>query len=142
MGAAIEHPVILAHRAKSAAGGTMTAMKVLLVDDEPSVRAIVAELLELDGHVVAQAENGPGALDLLAGDPAFDLVLADVAMPRMNGWVLAREIKARYPAIRVGLITGYGEMGPSDPRERSVVDFVLAKPISEDSLRRIAPAST
>ena len=115
-------------------------MKILLVDDEPSVRAIVAELLELDGHTVAQAENGPSALALLAGDKGFDLVLADVGMPRMNGWMLAREIKASYPGIRVGLITGYGEMGPTDPLERSVVDFILGKPISEETLRRIAPA--
>jgi CheY-like chemotaxis protein len=115
-------------------------MKILLVDDEPSVRAIVAELLELDGHAVSQAENGPGALAVLAGDTDFDLVLADVAMPRMNGWMLAREIKASYPAIRVGLITGYGEMGPADPLERSVVDFILGKPISEETLRTIAPS--
>jgi CheY-like chemotaxis protein len=95
-------------------------MIILLVDDEPSVRAIVAELLELDGHTVAQAENGPSALALLASDKGFDLVLADVGMPRMNGWMLAREIKASYPGVRVGLITGYGEMSPSDPLDRSV----------------------
>ena len=112
-------------------------MKILLVDDEPTVRAIVAELLELDGHSVTQAENGPAALALLAGDHDFNLVLADVGMPRMNGWVLAREIKASYPALRVGLVTGYGETGPTDPLERSVVDFILAKPISEESLRTI-----
>jgi CheY-like chemotaxis protein len=115
-------------------------MKILLVDDEPTVRAIVAELLELDGHIVAQAENGPGALTLLAADKAFDLVLADVGMPRMNGWALAREIKERYPGIRVGLVTGYGETGPNDAQERSVVDFILAKPISEETLRATIPS--
>jgi CheY-like chemotaxis protein len=115
-------------------------MRILLVDDEPAVRAIVAELLELDGHTVAQAESGPGALALLSGDEVFDLVLADVGMPRMNGWALAREIKVRFPGTRVGLVTGYGETGPGDPRERSVVDFILAKPISEEALRGIAPA--
>jgi CheY-like chemotaxis protein len=117
-------------------------MKVLLVDDEPTVRAIVAELLELDGHTVAQAENGPGALALLSADKAFDLVLADLGMPRMNGWALAREIKGRYPRIRVGLITGYGETSPGAPQDRSVVDFILAKPISEEALRGIAPSAT
>jgi CheY-like chemotaxis protein len=114
-------------------------MNVLLVDDEPMVRAVVAELLELDGHMVAQAESGQAALAFLARDRRVDLVLADVAMPRMNGWALAREIKARYPTMRIGLITGYGETGPRDPLERSVVDFVLTKPLSEETLRTIGP---
>ena len=120
--------------------GTITPMKILLVDDEPTVRDIVAELLELDGHIVARAENAPGALALLAADKSFDLILADVGMPHMNGWALAREVKGRYPDIRVGLVTGYGETGPSDPQDRSVVDFILAKPISEEVLRTVAPA--
>jgi CheY-like chemotaxis protein len=114
-------------------------MRILLVDDEPSVRAIVAELLELEGHTVVQAENGPDGLAMLATDAGVQLVLADVGMPRMNGWTLAREVRARYPTVRVGLITGYGATGPSDPAERSVVDFVIAKPITEESLRVIRP---
>ncbi len=112
-------------------------MRILLVDDEPSVRAIVAELLELEGHTVVQAENGPDGLAVLATDGGVELVLADVGMPRMNGWALAREVRARYPSVRVGLVTGYGSMGPSDPAERSVVDFIIAKPITEESLQVI-----
>jgi len=114
-------------------------MKILLVDDEPTVRAIVAELLELDGHSVTQAENGPAALALLAGDKDFNLVLADVGMPRMNGWTLAREVRTGYPSVRVGLITGYGATVPSDPADRSVVDFIIAKPITDESLQVIRP---
>jgi CheY-like chemotaxis protein len=112
-------------------------MKILLVDDEPSVRAIVAELLELEGHTVVQAESGPDGLAVLSSDGSIDLVLADVGMPRMNGWTLAREVRTRYPSVRVGLITGYGATGPSDPAERSVVDFIIAKPITDESLQVI-----
>jgi CheY-like chemotaxis protein len=112
-------------------------MRILLVDDEPTVRAIVAELLELEGHAVVQAENGPDGLAVLANDGGVELVLADVGMPRMNGWALAREVRARYPSVRVGLITGYGSTGPSDPAERAVVDFIIAKPITDESLQVI-----
>jgi CheY-like chemotaxis protein len=112
-------------------------MRILLIDDEPSVRAIVAELLELEGHTVTQAENGPDGLAMLATDRVIELVLADVGMPGMNGWALAREVRTRYPSVRVGLITGYGITGPSDAAERSVVDFVIAKPITEGSLQVI-----
>jgi CheY-like chemotaxis protein len=112
-------------------------MRILLIDDEPSVRAIVAELLEFEGHTVVQAENGPDGLAMLATDRSVELVLADVGMPRMNGWTLAREVRTRYPSVRVGLITGYGITGPSDAAERSVVDFVIAKPITEGSLQVI-----
>jgi CheY-like chemotaxis protein len=117
-------------------------MRILLIDDEPSVRAIVAELLELEGHTVTQAENGPDGLAMLATDRGIELVLADVGMPGMNGWALAREVRTRYPSVRVGLITGYGITGPSDAAERSVVDFVIAKPITEGSLQVIRARGT
>jgi CheY-like chemotaxis protein len=117
-------------------------MRILLIDDEPSVRAIVAELLELEGHTVTQAENGPDGLAMLATDRGIVLVLADVGMPGMNGWALAREVRTRYPSVRVGLITGYGITGPSDAAERSVVDFVIAKPITEGSLQVIRARGT
>ncbi len=109
-------------------------MRILLVDDEPSVRAIVAELLELEGHAVVQAENGPDGLAVLAADGDIELVLADVGMPRMNGWSLAREVRRLYPSLRVGLITGYGSAGSAGPGESSVVDFIIAKPITDESL--------
>ena len=115
-------------------------MRILLVDDDPSVRDILAEMLETDGHSVVQAGNGPEGLARLEEDDRFDLVLTDVGMPRMNGWALAREVKARHPSMRVGLITGYGETGPADPGERSVADFILTKPISDESLRAIGEA--
>jgi CheY-like chemotaxis protein len=112
-------------------------MRILLVDDEPSVRAVVAELLELEGHTVLQAESGPDGLAVLATDGAVELVLADVGMPRMNGWTLAREVRRRYPSLRVGLITGYGSASPFGPAESSVVDFIIAKPITNESLQVI-----
>jgi CheY-like chemotaxis protein len=115
-------------------------MKILLVDDEPSVRAIVAELLELDGHTVVEAASGADGLALLAIDASVELVLTDVGMPRMNGWALAREVKARYPSVRVGLITGYGATEPSDPAQGSLVDFIIAKPLTDESLRVIGTA--
>ena len=109
---------------------------LLLADDSVTIQRVI-ELTFADEDVrVIAVSSGDEAIAVLNRTPP-DIVLADVGMPRMNGWVLAREIKTSYPDIRVGLVTGYGETGPTDPLERSVVDFILAKPISEESLRTI-----
>ena len=118
----------------------MSSVRILLVDDEPSVRAIVAELLELEGHTVVEAASGPDGLVLLATGAEVDLVLADVTMPRMNGWALAREVRARYPAVRVGLITGHGAAVAPAAADGAGVDFVIAKPVMPEDLRVITAA--
>lgn len=114
-------------------------MKIVLIDDEATVRGIVAEMLELDDHEVLQASSGPEGLDLLAAHGDVELVLTDVGMPHMNGWDVARAVKERYPGTRVGLITGYGEMN-ADASMRAAADFIIGKPVTEESLRAVRPS--
>jgi len=81
---------------------------ILLVEDEPSVRDLVRDILVEHGYRVVEAPNGRAALEVLEEhrDEVL-LVLTDLVMPGMNGRELAAQIKSRYPEIRVLFTTGY-----------------------------------
>ncbi len=100
------------------------------INDDPQVRAVVGELLTMNGHTVIAAGGGLEGLARLDGDDVIDLVLTDLGMPGMTGWDVARAAKARRPDIRVGIITGWGEEERSRFEEQAVADFVLQKPIT------------
>jgi CheY-like chemotaxis protein len=80
---------------------------VLLVDDDPSVRHIVEELLDEIGCEVVSAADGDSALSVLKQDPEVRLLLSDVVMPGMSGVELARKARQLRPELRVLLSTGY-----------------------------------
>ena len=105
--------------------------RILLVDDEPSVRESFRMLLEVDDHAVTEANNGAEAMDLFTKGQ-FDLVVTDFEMPVMKGDELAVRIKRLAPEQPILMITAYGkELGdPENP-----VDSVLKKPFTLASLR-------
>jgi CheY-like chemotaxis protein len=80
---------------------------ILIVDDEPEVRTVVAEFLEDFGYRVLQAENGAEALDQLRDNPAVRLMITDIRMPEMSGIELADLATERNPTLKVILISGY-----------------------------------
>ncbi|HMH53005.1 MAG TPA: response regulator [Candidatus Acidoferrum sp.] len=110
-----------------------SATQVLLVDDDDRVRTILGELLQTEGHCVLHARSGPEALSVLERGVHVDLVLTDHGMPGMTGLELTQAIKARWPQLRVGLVTGWGESldVPSGIRP----DFMLPKPVDLATLR-------
>ena len=64
--------------------------RVLIADDEESMRALVARAIAMDGHTIVTAEDGAEALEILSSDAdAFDLLLTDIQMPVMDGIALA-----------------------------------------------------
>src|SRR5206468_12549902 len=88
---------------------------VLLVDDDPDVRAVMARLLERLGYQVASAESGLAALTMLADGLAADLLLTDVALPHgLNGYDLAAQAVSLRPRLRVLFTAG----APSDEQQR------------------------
>lgn len=95
---------------------------VLLVEDEPAVRETVAGMLTTIGFTTLVAEDGPAALRLMDAGRGFDLLLADLVMPGMDGVQLADAVRARRPSIPVVLVTGYDDVRVSGER------WVLAKP--------------
>ena len=108
--------------------------RVLLIDDEPSVRAVTAALLAADGHSVREAASGEEALPLLAGEP-FDAVITDRAMPGMNGDQVAAAVKRAHPRLPVVLLSGYGALMTASGEKPAAVDAVLGKPASLRALR-------
>jgi len=88
----------------------MERFHILLVDDDPLVRHVVADEIAEAGHFVSTAADGATALALLAETEVIDLVLVDYAMPGMMGPDLIKEIANRFPALKVALFTGYAEI--------------------------------
>ena len=113
----------------------VTPRRILLVDDDLAVRESMAEALADDGHAVTRAESGKDALAHLASGQPVDLVLTDLGMPGMTGWEVARAVKASYPTVSVGLVTGWGANPKGAPDDRAAVDFVLAKPVTRETIR-------
>ena len=85
----------------------MSEYKVLLVDDEDTVRRVTSRLLEKLGYSVSTATDGPTALEMLENEGPFDLVLTDVVMPGMTGIELADRIREMRPDQRILFTSGY-----------------------------------
>jgi CheY-like chemotaxis protein len=104
------------------------SLRVLVVDDEEIVGAVLRDMLLSMGQRVDVASSGREAIARFGAD-RFDLVMTDLAMPGMTGWEVARAIKDIAPAARVVLVSGFGvEVAPEDLRSYGV-DLVLAKPL-------------
>lgn len=100
--------MVLTELAGSAPGALQAdSAAILVVDDDPEVREIVAEFLLDAGHRVMQAEGGLTALNLLSEQPDFDLVITDVRMPDMSGIELADRITRERPELKIILISGF-----------------------------------
>jgi CheY-like chemotaxis protein len=106
---------------------------VLVVDDEPAVLQLMANVLGARGHTVIEAPTAAAALlavDRHEGE--IDLLVTDVVMPGMTGPELAAEVRARRPRLRVLMVSGYSEGAIElDDPER---DDFLEKPFSPDDL--------
>ncbi len=81
---------------------------VLVVEDQPEVRQMAVRALQAEGYQVVEAVDGREALDILTGDgPRVALVVTDIALPRLDGLVLARELTSLLPGVPVLMMTGY-----------------------------------
>ena len=106
--------------------------RILLVDDQESVREAISFLLRLDHHTVIEAADGVVALELFMRG-RFDLVITDFDMPRMKGNELAAKIKQAHPTQPILMLTAYAErLRDSD----NPVDVILDKPFQLQDLRQ------
>ena len=112
------------------------APHLLFVDDEPALRALMAERLAEEGYEVVQADSGERALELLA-QFAFDIVVTDLRLPGVDGSRVIEEACERYPGIVVIVITGFGTLKDAvDAIKRGASDFI-AKPFQFDELTHV-----
>ena len=116
--------------------GEDKVMRILLTEDDDSVRAFVSRALELDGHSVETACHGLEAMKrLIESDGGFDLLVTDVKMPLMDGIALAHEASGQWPRLPILLMTGF-----ADQRERAeglteVIRDVVTKPFTLQEIR-------
>jgi PAS domain S-box-containing protein len=104
---------------------------VLVVDDEPTIRMLVTEVLEDLGYLAIQAEEGPSALKALQAARRVDLLVTDVGLPGgMNGRQLAEAARMIQPKLRVLFITGYAETVALNPDHLEPGMHVLTKPFA------------
>ena len=111
---------------------------VLVVEDEPSVRAVAAQVLLGQGYTVLQAANGVEAIGLVAEhrDETIHLMFTDVVMPLMGGTELARHVKDLLPDIRVLYASGYTDDAVVRQRVQEGYDAFLQKPFALVELTR------
>ncbi len=109
-----------------------TPRRILLVDDDPEVREVVANFLLDMGHDLIETASGASALAALEGDARVDLVIADLAMPEMTGFEFATAVRERWPALPILMVTGYADITklPSLPGEFAL----LHKPFEQHEL--------
>lgn len=112
-----------------------TSPLVLIVEDDPETRRYYMSVLDADGFTVEQAHNGLQALDK-ARTIAPDLVLADIAVPGLDGIALCRELRAdpRTRNIPVLAVTGYDDRHYSDRVIEAGANRILFKPLRPETL--------
>jgi two-component system, chemotaxis family, chemotaxis protein CheY len=113
-------------------------MRILVVDDSLLVRLYYRNTLENAGFEVDEALNGIEALEKILGQ-AFDLVIVDVNMPRMDGFSFVRALRRSAPdiaAIPVLIITTEAGLEDISAAREAGAKFYLVKPVSEADLRR------
>ena len=108
---------------------------VLVVDDEPTVRMLVAEILEDLGYTAIEAADGASGLKVLQSDARIDLLVTDVGLPGgMNGRQVADAARVARPSLKVLFITGYAENAVLSHGHLEPGMHVLTKPFAMDVL--------
>ena len=111
--------------------------KILIAEDEDSVRSFVCRALEGAGHTVKPVANGNEALEVLSED-SFDLLITDIVMPGLDGIALALKTTRDYPELPILLMTGYSAEQQRAHNMEEWVGQVLLKPFT---LKQICDAA-
>jgi PAS domain S-box-containing protein len=107
---------------------------VLVIDDDPTIRMLVAELLAESGYTVIEAPDGPAGLKVLESNAKVDLLITDVGLPGLNGRQVADAARVSRPDLKVLFITGYAENSVIGKSQLEHNMFVLTKPFQMEFL--------
>ena len=110
-----------------------TGGRILLVDDNPGVREITAQILRQCGFTVAEVSSGQAALDALGGGEVCDLLVIDIAMPGLSGVETVARARRHWPGLRVLFMTGYADSNGAQPDTGG--EKLLKKPFHLHELR-------
>lgn len=110
--------------------------KILIVEDDESVRTLAARALERAGHAIETADDGAAGLARIrASGGGFDLVVSDIRMPEMDGIEMAKAAASSYPGLRIMLVTGYADQRERAEDLRGVIVDVVQKPFTLAEIR-------
>lgn len=110
--------------------------RVLIADDEESMRLLVARAIAMDGHEIVTAEDGAEALEILTREEgAFDLLLTDIKMPVMDGIALALAVARDFPRLTVLMMTGFADQRERASGLEAIVHDVITKPFAVADIR-------
>jgi two-component system, cell cycle response regulator CpdR len=110
--------------------------RVLIVDDEDSMRMLVARAVAMDGHDTVTAADGAEALEILTGEgDVFDLLLSDIQMPVMDGIALALTAARDFPHLTILLMTGFADQRERASGLNAIAHDVITKPFSVADIR-------
>jgi len=90
--------------------------RILVIDDQDSIRRVVRRALEQDGHEVFDASDGELGMEILESH-SFDVVITDIFMPGQDGIVTLRQVRKRFPQVKVIVISGGDSTGMMDLRQ-------------------------
>ncbi len=110
-------------------------MTILVVDDEPSVLALVRTMLWRAGYTVLEASGPEEALKLASAESPIDLLVTDVLMPEMNGYELAEKVRELRPDIKILYMSGYRDKVLLESTGRTLAEApLLRKPFTQHNL--------
>jgi CheY-like chemotaxis protein len=110
--------------------------RILIADDEASMRALVARAIAMDGHETVTAQDGAEALEILVREGgAFDLLLTDIQMPIMDGIALALSAARDFPDLTILLMTGFADQRERASNLNAIAHDVITKPFSVADIR-------
>ena len=111
--------------------------RILLVEDDESVRTFVSRALQIDRHKVLEAEDGEAGLEIyLADDEGFDLVLTDIQMPRMDGIAMSEAIARTLPDQKILMMTGFANQRERAEHLAAIIVDVVQKPFTLPEIRK------
>lgn len=103
--------------------------RILIAEDDQAVREFVSRALRHDGHDVMAVSDGQQALDMLEREK-FDMVLADIVMPQLDGIALALKVSKDYPDLPILLMTGYAAERQRAHNLDALIHDVITKPFT------------
>ncbi len=109
--------------------------RILVADDEPNLRRVLAAILTREGYAVTQAADGAEALELLR--TGVDVVITDLKMPRVDGMEVLRTVSSEYPAVPVIMITAFGSIDNAVSAVKAGAFDFIEKPFEQEQIRQI-----
>lgn len=122
--------------APAASNSHHPARRVLIIEDNDDAREALRMLLVMTGNEVEEAADGESGVEVATRRPP-DIALVDIGLPRVDGYEVARRIRASTPTVRLVAITGYGRDEDKARAREAGFDAHLLKPVSLDRLRRV-----